>query len=680
MRGRKPLHIFIVSMLVLVLAGLTGPAGAAPPPLLGGSGDLDNGVTGGGQSLDRSGDLADLDAMTGRVVSEGPTASFSKNLEVVGRGERLLPTGTTDVWPFRGYAYLGTFNAPCGTGEGYREDTGPVDLVDDVEAPGVVIFNVKNVNKPTYVGNLPSVAGSRVNDVKVERMNGSDILVHSNEPCAGGPGGFELYNVDDPRNPVHLAHVQTDDINAFLRDALGFVDFGVHNLFLFMQGDRAYVAANVTGEFGNFQVFDITDPTTPELVAWWGAERLRMVELGLDPDSVPDLGDAEFDIILDLDAYLFSGFGSSANRFLHDFTISADGTKAWLANWDAGLVLLDISDIRNPELISVALDPTAGDGEVNSHAIWPSEDGSIVVETEEDFDAIPELLPLGNWTVGEWPWNTIPAIGISTGAGDDFEANQTGNVVRIEETLVHHTIEPQLTVLSGSLAGTVYPAAEASGNQPKLSDVGVIEAEAVFVGQGCDTDNFADPTIDVPGVVDPHLNDPDGKIAIVRRGGCSFTSKLGAAQAAGAIAVVVSNNVRGTSQWGNVRIWDYSDPANPVLASEFDTICSLDPTDESCDLRGTYSVHNVIVEKGKAYFSWYSDGVVILDISDPYNPVETARWNPTGEEFEMQNGGIQDVWGIGKERGKPWLYASDRNGGLYILKEFGSGTANKGGS
>jgi hypothetical protein len=58
---------------------------------------------------------------------------------------------------------------------------------------------------------------------------------------------------------------------------------------------------------------------------------------------------------------------------------------------------------------------------------------------------------------------------------------------------------------------------------------------------------------------------------------------------------------------------------------------------------------------------------VVLDITDPANPVEYARYNPTTEAFEAQNGGIQDVWGIYKEPRRPFIYASDRNGGLYVL-------------
>ncbi len=121
------------------------------------------------------------------------------------------------------------------------------------------------------------------------------------------------------------------------------------------------------------------------------------------------------------------------------------------------------------------------------------------------------------------------------------------------------------------------------------------------------------------------------------------------------------------SPWGFVRIWDYSDPTNPVLASTFNTISSLNE-DGPPDPRGTYSVHNVMVEDQTVYLSWYSEGILILDISDPYNAVEIARYHEEGPEFEEQNGGIQVIWGIYKPEGEETIYASDLNGGLYVLK------------
>jgi len=143
---------------------------------------------------------------------------------------------------------------------------------------------------------------------------------------------------------------------------------------------------------------------------------------------------------------------------------------------------------------------------------------------------------------------------------------------------------------------------------------------------------------------------------------------------------VIANNVTGDTPWGGLRIWDYSDPENPVLASLFDTTCSASPEPlPECDPLGTYSVHNVVVEtsgnKVRAYVSWYWDGMLVLDVTDPYNPVEVARYFDNSEEFLASNGGNpHDFWGVYKEPKSPWIFGSDRNGGLYIFREQGGGS------
>ena len=308
------------------------------------------------------------DAAVNDLVSDGPFANVTKNLAPAGHGIRLEPNATTDVWALGKFAYTGTFSNPCG-----GEDNA-----------GIFIWDIGNHNKVSKSGFIPSPTGSRANDVKAASLNSGDILVHTNESCGGGPGGFEVYNVDDPNNPVHLAHVQVDEIAEitplfFVPGALE--DNGVHNLWLFSQGANDYVAAQSEGIFDGFQIFDITDPSNPTLVSGWGAEELNdpgvgALTLSEDPTGARTLASIN---------WLFDGFGSSANRFLHDFTITPDGLKAYLAHWDAGLVLLDISDVSNPQVLSLAIDPTSEDGEVNSHSVWPNADGSIVVEGEEDF-------------------------------------------------------------------------------------------------------------------------------------------------------------------------------------------------------------------------------------------------------------------------------------------------------
>ena len=598
------------------------------------------------------------DAATAGIVSSGPSAKVTKNLDATGRGTRNDAGATTDVWAHSGYAYIGTFSSPCG---------------GDPEA-GVWVWDVHNNNasSPLPVTIIPSPNGSRSNDVKVAAMNSGDILVHSNEACAGGgPGGFEIYNVDDPANPAHLAHVQTDDVNALLRDGLGFTDFGVHNLFSFTQDDRDYAGVVVESQFGNFQIFDITDPTSPTLVGFWGAESNSMTAFPAPWPSEDYATLTDFGKILDTDAYLQGGFGASQNRFLHDITISADGTQAYLANWDAGLVLLDISDPTNPVQVSVALDVTSEDGEVNSHAVWPSEDGSIVVEGEEDFSP---------------------------------------------STLI-------FTIDTGPNAGP-YPASEGVITIPIASLPGsTMTGPTTYVGGACDPGNpgFDDPVPAAGGA---------GEIALILRGGCDFSDKIDNAETAGYDGIVVFNDAaRGdalvsmggvptnlpgvfvghstglgiagalgdpdlvigaagetvtasavANGWSGYRIWDYSDPANPVLASTFNTVCSANPVDTSCDPAGTYSAHNVVVEttgnKVKAYLSWYSDGMLVLDVSDPSSPVEVARFL----DDSTNDGEPNDFWGVYKEQNSPFFYGSDRNGGLYIFKLKGSGSAKNGAS
>ena len=661
---RRPrwLVLTLLSALVLLL-----PSAALAHPELTGDPDHDDDLhhdlqDGSLDDRDPSDTLERHDEATAEIISDGPTGRKIKDMAVAGHGERLIEQATTDVWALGNYAYIGTFNSPCGTGENYVEGVGEVDLVDGVDEPGIVIFDIRNPNKPRYVGNLPSVEGSRTNDVKVyTASDGTDILVHSNESCGGGKGGIELYDVSDPRNPVHLASVQMDELNP-ISNALfgGIADVGVHNMWLFSQGDRDYVSVVAESAFDNFRTFEITEPTNPTLVSAWGAEEVFDPGVGDETANVNRVLAAALDLL--------DGFGASANKFLHDITVSEDGTRAYLSNWDAGLILLDISDPANPVLVSQAINLEDGslDGELNSHAAWPSEDGSIVVETEEDFSAWESGLPPSNLTLDgtETPGDpTIPATAVSTDAGDYFEANQTGMTGSTDGATV---------VVDGGPTFDAIELATAAGS-PTFDDTGTVSGELVWLGRAC-TLTQGDALLNADAV-------DEGDIAVVRRGACEFQEKADAAAAAGASAVVIANNLESTP-WGGVRIWDYSDPENPVLASTFYTECAAasEPI-EGCDPAGTYSVHNVQVEsKGNktfAYISWYWDGMLVLDVTDPYNPVEVARFFDNSDDFIESNGGNpHDFWGVYKIENEPWVFGSDRNGGLYVFSLKGKGRLN----
>ena len=562
------------------------------------------------------------------VVSAKPKVA----LRLSGRGSRLMTGATTDIWVHGRYAYLGTFNRPCGTGEAGNA--------------GVQVFDTQNPYSVDPVATLPSVRGSRVNDVKVARMHQRDILVHSNERCSGdGIGGFEIYDVTNPLVPLHLAHVTTPSVNKKLASQ-GESDNGVHNLYLFSRDGHDYVAAQVYTIIGDFQIYDITNPNNIYLAGYFGAEQLEWS--GVDWVNTRDAT-----LIANVTSYKNSGYGMSTNRYLHDHYVTPDGQTAYLANWDAGLIRLDISDISEPRVVSVAIDIHSEDGEVNSHSVWPNETGTIVLEGEEDFD----------------PFSS------------------------------------QFRILTGSNKGH-YSSIEGNLTTPvALRKSGQLMGQTVYVGDACDEIPVAESKV---------------QVALIARGDCSFEFKLTMARQSGYAGAVVFNDALNAdnlvsmggdgfvntsavfvshdtglkiagvtnaknlrvghkgemirvateaSGWGGVRIWDYSDPAHPVLASTFNTLCSAYPDKPECDDRGTYSSHNVIVEGERAYISWYSDGVIVLDISDPYAPVELARYARSGEAFERLNDGIQDVWGIYKTPDDPRIFASDRNGGLYIIED-----------
>jgi hypothetical protein len=148
----------------------------------------------------------------------------------------------------------------------------------------------------------------------------------------------------------------------------GTTNVGVHNLYIFhqkdRQQDRAFVAVFAESVFDNFRIYEITEPEKPDLVGTWGAEEL--FDPGVSRLTFEDVS-AGYDRVFAAMEWLKGGSGDWTGRFLHDITVNDAGDRAYLSNWDAGLVLLDIGDPANPTLISVA-NPTIGPSdEGNSH-------------------------------------------------------------------------------------------------------------------------------------------------------------------------------------------------------------------------------------------------------------------------------------------------------------------------
>lgn len=122
--------------------------------------------------------------------------------------------------------------------------------------------------------------------------------------------------------------------------------------------------------------------------------------------------------------------------------------------------------------------------------------------------------------------------------------------------------------------------------------------------------------------------------------------------------------------WGYLRVFDYSNRSAPVQIGEFRTQNSQIV---GGTIAGDYTIHNPLVVGTDVYISWYSDGIRVVDASDPTAMVEVAHFVPPSTQNPVrppQRGVLSQaaqVWGVAVDEAG-LVYASDMNSGLWILR------------
>jgi hypothetical protein len=127
------------------------------------------------------------------------------------------------------------------------------------------------------------------------------------------------------------------------------------------------------------------------------------------------------------------------------------------------------------------------------------------------------------------------------------------------------------------------------------------------------------------------------------------------------------------ASWTFQRVFDTSSLAKPELVSTFATESAVAGKDGRVATDGIYSVHNAVFDGDLEYAAWYSDGVRVVDLSDPRRPTEVASFVPPPssprQTAATAKGGRRDmplVWGV--TRWKDLVLASDMNSGLWIIR------------
>lgn len=531
----------------------------------------------------------------------------SATLDLVGQFDVGVPGLTTDVWAHGNYAYIGSFSTP----------------ICSFDLTGVRIIDISDPANPTLAGFIKDKMGTRTNDVKVAHIEtphySGDILVTTNEGCGvtlprlnsdgsaakprGGQGGINIFDVSDPTKPFALKQNFLDKAN------------GIHNTFIWQDGDNAYLIAVDDVDLRDVIVVDITKPYSPKEIARVGA-----------PDW-PDLGFSEVE---------------GASVFLHDVWVQ--GGIAYLSYWDAGLVLLDVSDPANPVFLGDSTYPNPDlsglPPEGNGHVAVPNADGSLVIFGDEDQTKASAFL---NTTVGTFkigvalfgpdPLTTFPSLPVHWTGGNgcttgDFDRPAIGDEIALIQrgACFFSTKAANAQALGYSAYIVANDAARGNGlTNMSAGTADVINIPGIFVGY--DAGEAMKPGASVNG------------LAFVEDGE------------------------------GFMRVLDVTDPANMVEVGTYATERTLPP--DNLAAMGTRDAHNVVVEGTTAYWAWYYEGIRVVDFSDcdagdgfaGCSPVEVAHWG--GGENPPAN-----FWGVylhHHPNGNTYILGSDRESGLYIF-------------
>jgi hypothetical protein len=123
--------------------------------------------------------------------------------------------------------------------------------------------------------------------------------------------------------------------------------------------------------------------------------------------------------------------------------------------------------------------------------------------------------------------------------------------------------------------------------------------------------------------------------------------------------------------FGYLRVWDYANLAAPQQIGTFKTANASGSKDVNA---GDYTIHNPLLVGNTLYISWYTDGIRVVDASDPRRLREVAHFVPPAVNNPIkpsQRGTLTNatqVWGVAYDESRDLIFASDMNSGLWILR------------
>jgi hypothetical protein len=593
-----------------------------------------------------------LSALTAHGSGTQQAGVITDHFKLLGHHELRGPTNG-DVWFYDHggkvgkYAYVGTWSDPC-------------------SGIGVKIVDVNDPTHPRLVAVTSTWPGVSHEDVVVRRISGRDILGVGIQICGeGGVGGLALFDVTNPRQPTRLSFLPTPS-------------GGVHELDLTVRPDGRALAllAVPFAEFenvwfgadngGEFRIVDITNPSQPVPLADWGViadSHLRNFA-GNDEVSSP-----------------FQGLGYFAAIFAHSARAADHGRTAYVSYWDSGILKFDIRNPRHPRLVARTSYGVRDDGDGHSMTPYEVDGQRYVLQNDEDFERLSPTLVTSSATGDktyagiEEPW--MPTLLSQTGtvagrvhdAGDGCQASDftgaAGKVVLVD------TVDPfYVDIIPGwsvpcDLGDQVLRAARAGAKALVLNLISPDDAYPYSPSEEA-LQQIAQVAEGMPAVM---ISDID-----------ELADRIRADLADGAVRVRLQP---GRPSFGFLRVYKESTAAdrNRDGVPEYRQVGRFSAlphvTGELFPPEGDWSIHNTEVLADRAYSSWYSHGIIALDVSHPTRPAKVGQFVPPPPAGGQPPFAL--VWGVAIDPETGVIYASDISSGLWIVRPTGRARPSPGG-
>jgi hypothetical protein len=610
----------------------------------------------------------------GDEAQHGPTSGHlpatSANVDVVGKlrltnfADDVSDVSATQAPNGRWYAYVGDWGAKC--------STGGVNVVDITNPANPVKVRFINSSGSGYI-----TEGVQALHIDTTAPYSGDILVVSNEWCRTlpnpkqMPGGISIWDINDPTAPKLLVEAFGDF------DLHGSRANESHSAIAWDAGPKAYVAAIDNEELLDVDFFEITNPRSP----------VKLSETNLPGVNV--------------DAY-------GNEKTSHDFDVLRFPDGTWhlmVSDWDAGWVDVNVTNPATPVIVGESdyadcdqVVTTACPPEGNAHQGEWNSDASLFIGTDEDSSPfrLPiqvqdgplagQVFPAGEFSftklVDSFPDGKINGPTVFGGYGCPDDAAEVPSAASAFPSLGADE-EAMIVFQRGPVEDPNHAAHDACFFSEKIAMGESKGYDVVIVAnhhQGSGAGEFPDAFV---------CGSQGSPVAGTAAGLCvghrfmhlafgkapDYTFPYPTPAPLEPTPGTLGPRIEAESEfdgWGYARLLDASE-------NEIGQFWLPEQTDQTkVSGFGDLTVHEVEVPRNDpdeggtnadtdklAYFSWYSGGFRVIDITNPSSPTQVGAFIDTGGN---------DFWGVALAEdasGNRIVLGSDRDFGLYIFRYTG---------